>query len=85
MKHNVEHIELNNGAKGLLIHVPDATVMSYELNFRAGEYLVEREKWEVPHLMEHVILGANKSYPDAKAFQAEFQKNSKYVFLNNIV
>ena len=52
--------------------------MSYELNFRAGEYLVEYEKWEVPHLMEHVILGANKSYPDAKTFQAEFQKNGAY-------
>ncbi|MBX4201433.1 insulinase family protein [Candidatus Saccharibacteria bacterium] len=75
MKHTVSEIELNNGAKGLLIDVPGASVMDFEFNFRAGEYLVEREKWEVPHLMEHVLLGANEFIPKARAFQAEFEKN----------
>lgn len=78
MKHSVEQIKLSNGAEGLFIHVPRARVMSYEFNFRAGEYLVERDKWEVPHLMEHVILGANKRYRDARGFQAELQKNGAY-------
>ena len=75
MKHTVTQIQLNNGAKGLLINVPGATVMDFEFNFRAGEYLVERGKWEVPHLMEHVLLGANEYIPKARAFQAEFEKN----------
>jgi predicted Zn-dependent peptidase len=75
MKHTVTEITLKNGAKGLLIDVPDATVMDFEFNFRAGEYLVERGKWEVPHLMEHVLLGANQYIPKARAFQAEFEKN----------
>jgi predicted Zn-dependent peptidase len=75
MKHRVDEITLKNGAKGLLIDVPDATVMDFEFNFRAGEYLVPREKWEVPHLMEHVLLGANQLVPKARAFQAEFEKN----------
>jgi predicted Zn-dependent peptidase len=75
MKHAVTEIELNNGAKGLLVDVPGATVMDFEFNFRAGEYLVERSKWEVPHLMEHVLLGANEFIPKARAFQAEFEKN----------
>lgn len=75
MKHTVTQIELQNGAKGLLINVPDATVMDFEFNFRAGEYLVDRSKWEVPHLMEHVLLGANEFIPKARLFQAEFEKN----------
>jgi hypothetical protein len=36
MKHTVEEIRLKNGARGLLIDVPDATVMSFQVQFRAG-------------------------------------------------
>lgn len=78
MKHKVSEIVLKNGAKGLLINVPDATVMSFEINFRAGEYLVERDKWEAPHIMEHLLLGANQDIPKARLFQAEFEKNGAY-------
>ncbi|QQS19323.1 insulinase family protein [Candidatus Saccharibacteria bacterium] len=78
MKHTVEEIILNNGAKGLLVHVPDATVLNVYINFRAGEYLVERDKWETPHLMEHILLGANDDYPRARDFQAEVEKNGAY-------
>jgi len=70
MKHVVEEVVLKNGAKGLLVHV--------YLNFRAGEYLVEREKWEAPHLMEHVLLGANDIYPRARDFQAIVEQNGAY-------
>jgi predicted Zn-dependent peptidase len=78
MKHTVSEITLKNGAKGLLIHIPDATVMSFELNFRAGEYLVDEKKWETPHLMEHILLGANEQFPKARLFQAEIEKNGAY-------
>lgn len=78
MKHSVHEVGLANGVKGLFVHVPDATVMSFEINFRAGEYLVEKEKWEAPHLMEHVLLGANELLPKARIFQAEFEKNGAY-------
>lgn len=78
MKHTVSEIILKNGAKGLLIHVPDASVMSFELNFRAGEYLVNEKKWETPHLMEHILLGANDLFPKARLFQAEIEKNGAY-------
>ncbi len=78
MKHSVEEIILANGSRGLLVHVPDATVLDVYINFRAGEYLVEREKWEAPHLMEHVLLGANDTYPRARDFQAEVEQNGAY-------
>ncbi len=78
MKHNVSEIILKNGARGLLINCPDTSVMTFEINFRAGEYLVEKNKWETPHLMEHVLLGANELVPKARLFQAEFEKNGAY-------
>ena len=52
--------------------------MTFDINFRAGEYLVEPDKWEVPHLMEHVLLGANELIPRARDFQAELEKNGAY-------
>lgn len=78
MKHTVTELTLTNGAKGLLIHIPDATVMSFEFNFRAGEYLVDPKKWETPHLMEHILLGANILHPKARIFQAQIEKNGAY-------
>jgi predicted Zn-dependent peptidase len=78
MKHSVTEVVLQNGARGLLIHIPESTVMTYEFNFRAGEYLVQKKKWETPHIMEHVLLGANELIPKARHFQAEFEKNGAY-------
>jgi predicted Zn-dependent peptidase len=78
MKHTVSEIKLKNGACGLLVNIPYATVMTVQINFRAGEYLVERPKWETPHLMEHLLLGANEEIPKARKFQAEFEKNGAY-------
>ncbi len=78
MNHTVTEIKLKNGAQGLLIDIPSATVIDMEFNFRAGDYLVPREKIEIPHLMEHMLLGANQEYPKARAFQAEFEKNGAY-------
>ena len=78
MKHTVSELVLKNGAKGLLIDIPDASVMTFDFNFRAGEYLVDEKKWEVPHLMEHVLLGANELIPKARDFQAELEKNGAY-------
>ena len=78
MKHTVKEVSLKNGAKGLFINVPDAVVMDFNFNFRAGEYLVDPNKWEIPHLMEHVLLGANEEIPRAHDFHAEIEKNGAY-------
>ncbi len=78
MKHTVSEITLSNGGKGLFVHIPGASVMTFDINFRAGEFLVEPNKWEVPHLMEHVVLGANQLIPRARDFQAELERNGAY-------
>lgn len=78
MRHQATEVVLKNGSKGLFIHVPGATVMSLEVNFRAGDFLTPAGKWETAHLMEHLLLGANEKIPRSRAFQAEFEKNGAY-------
>lgn len=78
MRHSVQELKLKNGARGLIVQVPDAQVVYSEISFRAGDFLADPKKWEVPHLMEHILLGANKQYPKARLFQAEIEKNGAY-------
>lgn len=80
MRHSLSEVELKNGARGLLIDVPGASVTSYELNFRAGEFLVPPKKWETPHILEHMVsAGANEQYPDRNLFNAEMSRNGAYI------
>ena len=78
MKHTCSQVTLKNGLKGLVLQAPDTPVISMEISFRAGEFLLSREKWETAHLMEHLMLGANTNFKTARAFQAELEKNGAY-------
>jgi predicted Zn-dependent peptidase len=78
MQHKVKEITLKNGVKGLLIDVPQAQVMSYDFNLRAGYYLADAGKWETPHVMEHLLCGANEEFKKARYFEAEVKKNGAY-------
>lgn len=79
MKHSVEEITLKNGAKGLLIDIPGASVMSTRVQFRAGMmYAKNHYVYEIPHVVEHLAFGANSKYKDEQAFEADFTKNGAY-------
>lgn len=79
MKHSVEEITLKNGAKGLLIDIPGASVMSTRIQFRAGMmYAKKKDVYEIPHLVEHLAFGANAKFKDEQAYEAEFTKNGAY-------
>ena len=79
MKHTVEEVKLKSGARGLLIDVPGATVMSFQFQFRAGSrYTANKEIYETAHIMEHMAFGANARFKDEHQFEAEFTKNGAY-------
>lgn len=79
MKHTVEEVRLKNGAQGLLIDVPGATVMSFQFQFRAGSrYSANKEIYETAHIMEHMAFGANARFKSEHEFEAEFTKNGAY-------
>ena len=79
MKHTVEEIHLRNGARGLLINIPGASVMSTRVQFRAGMLYAKNSKvYEIPHVVEHLAFGANAKFHDEQAFEAEFTKYGAY-------
>lgn len=79
MKHTVEEVRLKNGARGLLIDVPGATVMSFQFQFRAGSrYVANKDIYETAHIMEHMAFGANARFKSEHDFEAEFTKNGAY-------
>ncbi|MFZ1301753.1 MAG: pitrilysin family protein [Candidatus Microsaccharimonas sp.] len=79
MNHSVEEVKLKNGARGLLINVPGATVMSMQFHFRAGSrYAKNKDIEQVAHIMEHTAFGANARFRSERAFEDEFTKNGAY-------
>lgn len=79
MKHTTTEIRLKNGARGLLIDVPGATVMSFQFQFRAGNrYVKNKDIYETAHIMEHMAFGANAQFRSEHAYEAEFTKNGAY-------
>ena len=79
MKHSIEEVTLKNGAKGLLIDVPGASVMNTKVQFRAGmRYAKSPDLYEIAHVVEHLSFGANAKYKDEQAYEAEFTKNGAY-------
>jgi len=79
MKHTTTEVRLKNGARGLLIDVPGATVMSFQFQFRAGNrYVKNKDIYETAHIMEHMAFGANAEFKSEHAYEAEFTKNGAY-------
>lgn len=79
MQHTTTEIRLKNGARGLLIDVPGATVMSFQFQFRAGNrYVRDKSIYETAHLMEHMAFGANARYKSEHAYESDFTKNGAY-------
>ena len=79
MKHTVEEVRLKSGARGLLIDIPGATVMSFQFQFRAGNrYVRNKDIYETAHIMEHMAFGANAKYKSEHEYESEFTKNGAY-------
>jgi predicted Zn-dependent peptidase len=79
MNHTVEEVKLKNGAKGLFINIPGATVMSMQFQFRAGSrYAKDKDIEQVAHIMEHMAFGANAKFKSEHDFESEFTKNGAY-------
>jgi predicted Zn-dependent peptidase len=79
MQHTVTEVKLKNGARGLLIDIPGATVMSFQFQFRAGNrYVRSKDIYETAHIMEHMAFGANAKFKNEHEYEAEFTKNGAY-------
>ena len=79
LHHTVRPLTLKNGAKGILIDIPNTSVFCYELCFRAGNEFVRRKGiQQTAHILEHMSFQGCKRYPTADALSREFTKNGAY-------
>ncbi len=79
MQHTTTEVRLKNGARGLLVDVPGASVMSFQFQFRAGNrYVAAKDIYETAHIMEHMAFGANAKFRNQDEFEAQFTKNGAY-------
>lgn len=75
IKHTTQQIALKNGANGLLINVPGAGSVHFDIYFRAGgQFSPSPEKSQTAHIMEHLAFGANERFDSLEAFSREFSK-----------
>lgn len=78
MIHAIEEIKLKNGVAGLLIDVPGAEVVNTQVWFNSGFNFSDPKKFEMPHITEHLLVSANKDYPDSTVFKQEIERNGAY-------
>lgn len=78
LRHKIHELSFPSGLKGIVIDTPKTGVVVVEVSFRAGEFMLEKNKWETAHLMEHVLLGANDYFKRARDFQAAIEQNGAY-------
>ena len=78
MKHIVTEHELTSGAKGLFVHVPGTGVYNIIVRFNSGMHFGDFRRYELPHVMEHLIGCGSKQYPGPNEFKVEVAKNGAY-------
>ena len=79
LKHTIQEVTLDIGAKGLIVNVPDTTVVNSTIHFRAGNDFVARpDIHQTAHLMEHMAFGPNEKFSSMEAFSQEFSRNGAY-------
>ncbi len=79
MKHAVYEHHLAGGASGLLIDVPGSEVVNLTVRFNSGYQFAAHDKYEVPHVMEHLLATVTKDHPGSNEFIIDAQKNGAYV------
>ncbi len=56
MQHEVSEHELNGGARLLFVNIPNTISFYWASFFRAGNRFVDHDKYELPHLAEHLAF-----------------------------
>ena len=75
MRHFLSETKFKNGAKALLINIPNTNVVNMVAAFNAGYMFAEPRLYELPHLLEHTVVGANAAYETMKDFEAAVEQN----------
>lgn len=78
MEHKVSQHELTGGAKLLAIQIPNSITYYWGSFFKAGFRHVPIDKYELPHLAEHLAFAGTKTYPTPDSFKSEVERDGTY-------
>ncbi|MBW4061857.1 insulinase family protein [Candidatus Saccharibacteria bacterium] len=78
MQHDISEQTLPSGAKGLLVNVPGAPVYNIVVRFNSGYQFGNFERFELPHVLEHMMGCGSAAYPKPNEFKVEVTKNGAY-------
>lgn len=74
MEHSLETVKLHGGAELLLVKTSKAPAFYIDFITRSGFSFGPKGRFEVPHLLEHVMSEGNKVLPDSGAFKFETER-----------
>lgn len=79
IRHTVTDYQLVSGARGLVVDVPGSSVINLEVRFNSGYSFGNRDQYEIPHVLEHVLASVTRRYCRPNQFMIEASKNGAYV------
>lgn len=59
MKHTLHTSNSNNGSTVTIVHAPTAARVEVRLYFKGGFLYFKRDKYHLPHMLEHLMLGSS--------------------------
>jgi zinc protease len=75
MHHEVTYHDLKGGARLMAVRMPNTITYYWASFFKAGFRFMSTEKYEIPHLAEHMAFAGTKSYPDDLKFKIEIERD----------
>lgn len=78
MKHTLHKTQLKAGSEVLIVDVPNSPALYFATIVRAGLRYGDKERSELPHLLEHLAFEGNKDYPNGQDFAFEVEKLGAY-------
>ena len=74
-EYKIDRYRADNGLDGLLIDIPNSSLVGLDISFGAGRYFCPPTKPELAHLLEHVVLMANEQYPSSAEFNRAIESD----------
>ncbi len=78
MKHTAQIIKLNGNSKLLAIHVAGSKEVQVNAIVRAGFLYAPKNKYELPHLLEHLCFDGNNEFKDPQKFAYQLESLGIY-------
>lgn len=78
LEHNVVQDEIFPGVPFTVIQTPSKAMVHFTTIVNSGFNLAPKEKYELPHLLEHLAFEGNTTYPEGKAMSVELDTAAVY-------